>query len=486
MRELKLVAAALSLVVAATLLTPFGRDLSVGDETKYGQVVREMRSSGSWFVPTLNGAPFSHKPPLHFWMIGVLTYIFGIYSTWSFVLPSLAAFAFLLFIVWRMGGVVAAFVCGTSLMVWVSAQTARMDVSFTAFITLAIWMLQRFFDDHDQHALHWSGVWLGVATLIKGPMAPVIAVVLFAFECWRRKTLPRANYAYAAIAMIVIPLAWLGPAVMLGGGGFAQELIVKQTVGRAIASWVHRAPPWYYLLHLPGILLPWFFLALLGLRNANRFYLTWIAAVLVPYSLLSSKLDVYMMALIPPVALLVAGVATTSVARTVNIAMLAIFAAAGVVARMIAKPELMLPGVQRFLWLFTALAVVALVVSLFVRPLVSTIALGLMPVLALAYAAVTMMPLFNELATTRPLIAALSQQHVDPGAIALYTCPYLWSRDFPSPLERVHYVDADNVGSPMVIATSRAHAGEIAAALRGYKRVDQLQMIGKWFDVYRK
>jgi cell division protein FtsX len=47
-------------------------------------------------------------------------------------------------------------------------------------------------------------------------------------------------------------------------------------------------------------------------------------------------------------------------------------------------------------------------------------------------------------------------------------------------------VDANNIGAPVVIATSRAHAKEIAATLRGYRHVDQLQMIGKWFDVYRR
>src|SRR5205809_3203173 len=133
MKDLSWPAAAVALVIAATLISPFGRDLTVGDETKYGQVVREMRATGAWFLPTLNGAPFTHKPPLHFWLIDLLTVPFGVYSTWAFVLPSIAGFVFLLWIVGRMGGLVAAFLCGTSLMVWVSAQSARMDVSFTAF-----------------------------------------------------------------------------------------------------------------------------------------------------------------------------------------------------------------------------------------------------------------------------------------------------------------------------------------------------------------
>src|SRR5262245_8675819 len=164
----------------SVLVTPGRRDLFVGDETKYGQVVREMRASGAFFLPTLNGTPFTHKPPLHFWLIDLLTLPLGVYSTWAFVLPSIAAFALLLWLMWRMGGPLAAFICGTSLLIWGSAQTARMDVAFTAFIVLGIWMMQR-------GKLLWCGAALGVATLIKGPMALVIGAILFVLELRRLK-----------------------------------------------------------------------------------------------------------------------------------------------------------------------------------------------------------------------------------------------------------------------------------------------------------
>ena len=48
---------AVLLAALSTLVTPFRRDLFVGDETKYGQVVREMRTTSSWFLPTLDGHP---------------------------------------------------------------------------------------------------------------------------------------------------------------------------------------------------------------------------------------------------------------------------------------------------------------------------------------------------------------------------------------------------------------------------------------------
>src|SRR6476646_4446124 len=172
---------------ASVFASPWARDLFVGDETKYGQVVREMRATGAFFLPTLNGTPFTHKPPIHFWMIDLLTFPLGVYSTWAFVLPSLIAYVFLLWLMWKIGGTLAAFICGSSLMIWASAQSARMDVSFTAFIVLAAWQLERFFDRDDFRALLWSAIALGVAVLIKGPMAPVIAIVLFVLEWMRRK-----------------------------------------------------------------------------------------------------------------------------------------------------------------------------------------------------------------------------------------------------------------------------------------------------------
>jgi len=475
----RFIIAATAIVVASTWITPFQRDLFVGDETKYGQVVREMRASGAFFLPTLSSAPFTHKPPLHFWMIDLLTYPFGIYSTWAFVLPSLLAFLFLLWLLWRMGGPLAAFVCGTSLMIWGSAQTARMDISFTAFIVLGAWMLQKAFDSDDSRALLVSAAALGVATLIKGPMAPVIGIVLFLLEAWRRRRFPRVRYVGAIAALIVIPLLWLVPAMLMGGAAYTHEVIVKQTVGRAISTWVHNAPPWFYVLHLPGILFPWFFLALAALRGTNRFYLSWILAVLVPYSLMSSKLDVYMMAMIPPVALMIADfVRQDSGGKWANILTLALLVVPVLFVNRV-------PHEARTLVIILAIAA-ALALITWRSLLLSTIAVGMVPLVPLVYAAMTLMPLANDIGSTRRLIATIQKQHVAPETVALYSCPYLWSRDFPRELERVRYVDAQGVGNATVVATSRAHASEIASALRGSRRVDQLQMIGKWFDVYRR
>jgi hypothetical protein len=158
-------------------------------------------------------------------------------------------------------------------------------------------------------------------------------------------------------------------------------------------------------------------------------------------------------------------------------------------ALMIVLPVVFLPKVPleaKPLLIILAVAA-ALALITWKSQTLSTIAVGLVPIIPLAYAAIAMMPLVNSIASTERLISALEKQHVQPEQIALYSCPNLWSRyNFPRELERVRYVGADDIGNATVIATSRVHAPEIANTLRGYHRVDQVQMLRKWFDVYRR
>jgi len=490
---------ALAILALTVFLSPFQRELYVGDETKYSEVVREMRD-GAFFLPTLEGSPFTHKPPLHFWIVDLLTYPFGVYSIWPFVLPSLIAFVLLLWLLHRIEGPMAAFAGGTSLMIWGSAQTARMDLSFTALLVVAAWMLQRFFDG--ERTLGWVGLATGLASIIKGPMAPVIIGCLFAFEALRRRGVPRGNYALALGGMIVIPLLWLVPAVLIGGEAFWREIFFKQTVGRAVGSWVHRSPPWFYIVRAPLTLLPWFFLLVVAIVAAfkrgderAKFYVSWILAVLVPYSLLSSKLDVYMMAMIPAVALLIARLlaAEDRFSRWgygANGVMATLFLAIGIAGMLIQRPEIQDPMARALFAILGIAALVAIVITVRARLVASTIAVGFIAVAALAYAAVALVPMANELASTRPLVRALLRQRdVPPEEIALYVTPHVWVRGMPDSLSRVRYVDVEELHAippPRMIVARRKDSDKIRDVLRGYRRVDELQMIGKWFDVYRR
>ena len=482
---------ALAIVVVSVLLSPFGRELFVGDETKYSQVVREMRA-GSFLVPTLEGSPFTHKPPLHFWLMASLTYVFGVYSIWPFVLPSLVAFFLLLWLMHRAWGPVAAFVCGTSVLMWGAAQTARMDVAFAGLLALAAYFIYR-----SRGALTpLAGLATGVAFLIKGPMAPVITLALFAFEAIRLRRRPVPRDLLGFLPMLVIPLLWLVPAIVVGGEAFWREIFFKQTVGRAVNAWVHKAPPWFYLVRAPATLAPWFFVFVAALRCRDekaRFALNCVLSVLVPYTLLSSKLDVYMITLLPGVAVLISRFVDTSDdvwGKRAAYVTLALFGAIGIAGFFVKlKGEdaalLTLPTVRGLFVVLIAASLVGLFVAR--RSLLhAVLAVGLVPVLALSYAMTVLMPLANEQASGRPLVRALLAQDVPPREMGLYVCPHLWVRGMPPTLSAARHYDAAalNAAAPTLIAVRRKNAGEID--LNGYRKVGELRMIGKWFDVYRR
>lgn len=507
-------AIALAIAVLTVFLSPLRRELYVGDETKYSQVVREMRA-GNVFVPTLHGSPFTHKPPLHFWIVDALTYPFGVYSIWPYVLPSLISFLLLLWLMTRFRGrevaaspaqprdpvtpLLASFICGTSLLIWGSAQTARMDVPFTLLLALAAYFIWQ-----ANGALTFSAaVATGVAALVKGPMAPVITLALFAFESIRRRRKPRAKDFLALLPMIVIPLLWLVPALVIGGEAFWREIFFKQTVGRAVGAWVHKSPPWFYVMRAPLTLMPWFFLAVAAIVAAYRrkdelakFGMSWILAVFVPYTLLSSKLDVYMITLLPAVALVIARFAEVDDkwGRRANLAMLSLFALIGL-AGLVVQPEHIKEedgaliarfDVRLLFAVLLAASVVAMIVTLRGRLLSSILATGLVIPLTLGYTAAMLVPIANELASTRPLVRALLRQDVPPEQVGLYVAPHLWTRGMPPELWAARHLQREQVGTTRLVVVRRRNAHEVAPALRGYRKVDELRMIGKWFDVYRK
>jgi 4-amino-4-deoxy-L-arabinose transferase-like glycosyltransferase len=48
-----------------------GWDLWAPDEPKFGQITREMLQTNDWFVMHVNREPYSDKPPLFFWLVGL-------------------------------------------------------------------------------------------------------------------------------------------------------------------------------------------------------------------------------------------------------------------------------------------------------------------------------------------------------------------------------------------------------------------------------
>lgn len=62
-----------------------------GPEDRWAEVVRQMRLTGDYFHPTINGRPYFDKPLLSYWFIALVVAVTGRLDEWVVRLPSAIA-----------------------------------------------------------------------------------------------------------------------------------------------------------------------------------------------------------------------------------------------------------------------------------------------------------------------------------------------------------------------------------------------------------
>ena len=308
--------AALLCMAVALCVTAGLMGLFEPTETRYAEIAREMRVSGDYLVPRLNGIAHFHKPPLAYWLTAAGFAACGV-NEWGARLPvALASLLTLAFtaLAARRGfaplGVrpgLAAWLLGTSAL-FIAIGRALASDPFLAATVAGFWALA---------PSAWAPALLGVGFVVKGPvvLVPTLVVVL----------------AVAALSRDRAPLARLGPArawwLFLGLGAPWYLIVVARTPGLlryffADQLWSRYAttehqrggPPWYFLAVLIAGALPWTPALVAGVARTwrdrraleSRLLLAWLFLPLVFFSFSGSKLPAYLLPLFPAVALLAA------------------------------------------------------------------------------------------------------------------------------------------------------------------------------------
>ena len=254
------------LVVIVALLT---RPLMPVDETRYLGVAWEMWQSGSWVVPLLNGEPYSHKPPLLFWLIHAGWALFGVNE----LTPRLVGPAFSLGSLFLVRAVAARLfparptvaqlapwiLAGT--IYWLGFATMTMfDQLVVFFVLLGVLGLLELGQGRRRG---WWWLFLGTAlgTLAKGPFALIYLVPLtVTAPWWAGVGLSWRWFVQAGSVGFLgscVALGWALLAASLGGPAYAEAILWGQMAGRAVDAFDHAEPIYYYLWVLPLLFLPW-------------------------------------------------------------------------------------------------------------------------------------------------------------------------------------------------------------------------------------
>jgi 4-amino-4-deoxy-L-arabinose transferase-like glycosyltransferase len=325
----------LLLVLGAVGVLWFGflelRGLYFPDEGRYAEIPREMLATGDWVTPRLNGIPYFEKPPLQYWATAA-TFAVASADEWTTRLwPASAGLLTVIGVLLtarrlfsRRAGWMAATVLGSCWGYFLGSQFVTLDMTLTAFMTGA---LCAFLVAQDARTgargrrrfmlLAWALCALGVLTKgVVGIALPVLALGLYIaltrdFALLKRLTLRAGLALFLAIAAPWFVL------VELRNPGFAEFFFVREHLMRYTQPVHHRVGPWWYFVPVAiAFLMPWLPAIVAALWHdrtraprtapafdAARFAWCSAAAILVFFSLSSSKLPAYIMPGIGAVAL---------------------------------------------------------------------------------------------------------------------------------------------------------------------------------------
>ena len=312
------------------------------DEPRYAWIARNMAETGNWVTPILYGQPWFEKPILYYWGAAI-GFKFLHSPEWAARLPSaLAALAAALAMAWlarRFYGATTAwavlFIFSSCIGVISFARAAAPDMLFSASLALALasaaTMAERngcFRTENepragaDNLALIFLGVWIGAATLAKGPAGIILAggaVLLWAALTRHWRAALRMLHPLAILSFCVIALPWYALCAERNPG-FIRAFILQQNFERYLTPvFQHRQPFWFFAPIILLGLLPW--TALLGgaiwdgrriwreksyLRSPGLFIACWGIFPVIFFSFSQSKLPGYVLPAIPPLALLLA------------------------------------------------------------------------------------------------------------------------------------------------------------------------------------
>ncbi|MGH8211687.1 MAG: ArnT family glycosyltransferase [Rhodanobacteraceae bacterium] len=319
----------LPLWLAAALVAIFAHGPMPMYSTRTLGVAWEMWSQHHWLVPWINGAPYSQKVPLLFWMIHAGWFVFGVNDVWARLLEVLIGAVQLILAQvlarrlfpqrpwvaratpWMLAGLSFAFLFGLQIMYEV---------------LLSVWVLGALLclaSAPNRQAPRWIGfaICIGLGLLTKGPVMALHVVFVWLLGPWwsAYARARRAHwYGFGLLAFIggfAMLAAWVVPAIHVGGAAYANALLFTQTAGRVVEAFDHARPIWWYLPWLPAVLFPFVawpraWGAVIALRKplepGLRFCVALMAPVFVVFCLISGKQTYYLIPELPAAVMLLA------------------------------------------------------------------------------------------------------------------------------------------------------------------------------------
>ena len=316
----------LLLLSSLTFFLGLGRQaISDSDEAFYAEAAREMVESGDWLTPHFNYQDRWQKPVLYYWLTAGTYLTAGTSESTARWWSALGGMALVL-LTWaaarRMGRPEAAWLAGaivaTCYGCFAMARLALPDLPLAFLVTLTIWSA-------------FEGRWLvagaaaGLGLLMKGPVALALPALVLLPVWWREhrlRALPLRELALAGLVCALVGVPWYAAMTLEHGTAYLQSFFVADNLERfATDRFNDPRPIWFYLPIVLGGMLPWtMYMAILPWRSVRGVarraraltpsewrLLAWAGIPLLFFTLSIGKQPRYVLPVLPPLAVLVAG-----------------------------------------------------------------------------------------------------------------------------------------------------------------------------------
>ena len=331
---------AFTLVVVLAIIAAFSFQGSRGiyetTEGRYAEAAREMVETGKYLVPTLDYRPHWTKPPLAYWGIATGIMLFG-QNEWGIRFSNSLAFFLTIISVIILGsllweqraGLIAGLIYLSSPFPFFGANAVSTDTLLTLWEVFAVLCyFKAYRADGLKNKTFWiTFMWFvfGLGFLTKGPpsLLPLIPLIVWNYTRKNRVALVKG---FGIPLFLLTGFSWF-ILVCIQNPHLFTYFLKTEVVDRVSSAAVHNRE-WYspFTIYLPMLLAgqgAWFYYGARGfwrcvrsgprrtisfVRNNEEilFMLLWITIPLVIFSISRSRLELYVLPLYAPIALLVA------------------------------------------------------------------------------------------------------------------------------------------------------------------------------------
>src|SRR5579872_1014669 len=346
-------------LTAILYFTRLGARALWASEFRWAEISREMLRTGNYFWPTINGHLYYDKPLGSYWLVLASMPLAGGLNETAARLPSaiagLLAVGLLILLVRRLYdlriGTVAGFILATSFSFVFFSRCASADVETIAGELAALLLFLK----HEDRPTGWWVVWfwiiMAIASLTKGLLGFVLPIMIAGLyttlsDGWARFgekilhgaiserirwVIERSRWLFNWGSIIAIPLGlaiYMAPfrisrAIMGSSAGL--DMVYRENIVRFFEPFDHRGPIYLYVYVIFALMAPWAILlpaALVQVHHkrridaeparSDRFTLIFFWSTFVFFTLSGSRRSYYILPILPPAAMLIARLLTSS------------------------------------------------------------------------------------------------------------------------------------------------------------------------------